>query len=190
MNDDPKHIPLQKNVTKNYKIKNYDVINTISFQRSCSTVDDTIISQIICLWKKDNEYFEEVIDETLVDTILLIDRIVLPTPKFINEIDKDVSNKKYCRIDKAGSKRINNDDSTRNILAVHLDVDIEVTGDLNMTRSGSVSYSSKSCERLEFGKDLDKANVTKIFLEKSCSYKNVQSSHLATVNDHYIFHSF
>ena len=69
MNDDPKHIPLQKNASKKYKIKNYDVINTISFQRSCSTVDDTIFSQIIILLKKENEDFEEVINDTLVDTI-------------------------------------------------------------------------------------------------------------------------
>ena len=198
LRNESENISLQDNVTKGYNATNYDAIDTQSFQGSCSTVYDAVFSPEKVLSKRDNEDFEEVIDDILIDSISLLDRMVLPIVKVINEVDKDVSNENdCCSITNTGSKSVSSDDSTRNILVADLDVDVKVKGGIKKTISGTVSYSSQDCGSLEFDEDLDEANRIKIFMETSLNHNNannnirkVQSSHLAKADDHSVLHSY
>ena len=83
-------------------------MNTISIYRSYYTVDDNTFSQIIPLADQNNNEFEEIIEDTLIDTTSVNDKIVFPIPNVINKIDKDVSNEKNCRIVKSIAMSITN----------------------------------------------------------------------------------
>ena len=87
MKDEFKHILLPTNAT-----------NTTSLQRSPYTVADNTFSQKKTLPNKNNNEFEEVIDDTSIDTTTFNDKIVFPIPNVINKIDRYISNKKDCRI--------------------------------------------------------------------------------------------
>ena len=81
-------------------------MNTISIYRSYYTVDDNTFSQIIALADQNNNEFEEIIEDTLIDTTSVNDRIVFPIPNVINKIDKDVSNEMNCCIVKSTAMSI------------------------------------------------------------------------------------
>ena len=51
-------------------------MNTISIYRSYYTVDDNTFSQIIALADQNNNEFEEIIEDTLIDTTSVNDKIV------------------------------------------------------------------------------------------------------------------